>query len=208
MSDRAWTIIGAGIGALSIGVSLLVPVNKWIGIGGIVVGVLITAYGIVHDRLNSNKLSLVFSEDPPYTFRDSKYQYRVEFRLGVRGSRRLPRDVKVLVTNIQPQPNQFPYFRADYPYSLAQRDQIGERELLFQFGAAWNNAEGAPIFCGIQVDTRGEPDTFMMKLGEMWDVALRVHSADAGSCEAWMSVAVDAHGRVKVRRYSWKPITL
>src|SRR6202022_527287 len=115
---------------------------------------------------------------------------------------RIPQNVTVLVTNIQPTPSSHPYFRADYPYSLPQRDQIGEREVLFQLGATWNNSEGTPIFCGIQVDTKGEPDTFTMKPGEIWDVALQVNSADARSCAAWMSVAVDAHGKVKVRCYA------
>ena len=208
VSDRAWAIIGAGISALSVGVSLFAPVNKWIGIGGIVAGVLITAYGVFHDRQYANKLSLVFTQDPPYTFRDTRPGYRAEFRVGVRGSRRIPPDVKVSVTNIQPTPSSHPHFRADYPYSLPQRGQNSDRELLFQLGTAWNNTEGSPIFSGIQMDTRGEPDTFAMDRHEIWDVALKVVAADAKSLDAWFSVAPDATGKVRVSRHDWKPITL
>ena len=207
VSDRAWAIIGVGISALSVGVSLFAPVNKWIGIGGIAVGILITAYGVFHDRLYANKLSLVFTQDPPYTFRDTGPGYRAEFRLGVRGSRRIPKDVKVFVTNIQPKPSSHP-FRADYPYSLPQRGQNGARELLFQLGATWNNTEGTPIFSGIQMDTRGEPDTFVMDRHEIWDVALKVVAAGAKGLDAWFSVAPDATGKVRASRHDWKPMTL
>jgi hypothetical protein len=58
------------------------------------------------------------------------------------------------------------------------------------------------------MDTTGKPDTLTMKSGEVWDVALQVLSADAKSLEAWMSVAVDVGGKLKVRRYSWKPVSL
>jgi len=208
VSDRAWVIVGAGISALSVGVSLFAPVNKWIGISGIVAGVLITAYGVFHDRLYANQLSLVFSEDPPYTFCDTSQGYRVEFRLGVRGSRRIPQDVKVLVTNIQPIPNLHPSFRGEYPYSLPQRGQNGDRELLFQLGAAWKNTEGAPIFSGIQMDARGEPDTFTLQQHEIWDVALEVVAAEAKHLEAWFSVAPDASGKVRASRHTWKPLSL
>jgi len=208
VSDRAWAIIGAGISALSVGVSLFAPVNKWIGIGGIVAGVLITAYGVFHDRLYANKLSLVFTQDPPYTFRDTRPGYWAEFRVGVRGSRRIPPDVKVSVTKIQATPSSHPHFRADYPYSLPQRGQNSDRELLFQLGTAWNNTEGSPIFSGIQMDARGEPDTFAMDRHEIWDVALKVVAADAKSLDAWFSVAPDATGKVRVSRHDWKPITL
>jgi hypothetical protein len=189
-------------------VSLFAPVNKWIGIGGVVAGVLITAYGVFHDRLYANKLSLVFTQDPPYTLRDTRPGYRAEFRLGVRGSRRIPPDVKVFVTNIQPIPSSHPHFRADYPYGLPQAGQNGDRELLFQLGAAWNNTEGTPIFSGIQMDTRGEPDTFAMDRHEIWDVALKAVAADAKGLDAWFSVAPDATGKVRASRHDWKPITL
>ena len=208
VSDRAWTIIGAGITALSVGVSLFAPINKWIGIGGIIAGVLVAAYGVVHDRLYANKLSLVFRQDPPYTCRDASPGYRAEFWVGVRGSRRIPPDVKVFVTNIQPTPSAHSHFRTDYPYSLPQRGQNGDRELLFQLGAAWNNTEGTPFFSGIQMDTKGEPDTFAMDRHETWDVALKVVAADAKSLDAWFSVAPDATGKVRVSRHDWKPITL
>jgi hypothetical protein len=208
VSDRAWTIIGVGISALSVGVSLFAPVNRWIGIGGIVAGVLIAAYGVLRDKLYANELSLVFTQDPPYTFRDPGTAYRAEFRLGVRGSRRIPPDVKVFVTNIQPIPSSHPHFRADYPYSLPQRGPHGDRELLFQLGAVWNNIEGTPFFSGIQMDTRGEPDTFAMDRHETWDVALKVVAADATGLDAWFSVAPDATGKVRASRHDWKPITL
>jgi hypothetical protein len=206
VSGRAWAIIGAGISALSIGVSLFAPVNTWIGLGGIVAGLLITAYGVFRDRLDANQLSLVFTQDPPYTVRDTGPG--AEFLLGVRGSIRIPPDVKVLVTNIRPTPSSHPHFRAEYPYSLPQRGQHGDRELLFQLGAAWQDTAGTPIFSGIQMDTSGEPDTFAMDRHEVWDVALKVVAADKKSLEAWFSVAPDATGRVRASRHDWKPITL
>jgi hypothetical protein len=207
VSHRAWSIIGAGISALS-GVSLFAPVNKWIGISGIVAGVLIAAYGVFHDKLYANKLSLVFTGDPPYIVRDTKHGDRTEFRLGVRGSRRMPPDVKLFVTNIQPTPSAHPHFRADYPYSLPQRGQNGDRERLFQLGAAWERTDGTPMFSGIQMDTAGEPDTFVMDRHEIWDVALKVVAADTKSVAAWFSIAPDATGRVRVSRHDWRPGTL
>jgi hypothetical protein len=208
MSDRAWTILGTGIGALSIGLSLFARVNIRIGIGGIAAGVLIMAYGLIHDRLYANKLSLQFTEDPPYIFRDAKYRYRAEFRLGVSGSRRIPPDITVLVTNIQPTPTSYPHFRADYPYSLPRRGESGDREVLFHLGSAWKNTEGTPIFSGIQVDAKGEADPFPMDPHEIWDVALKVIAADARSLDAWFSIGPDANGNVRVSRHNWKPTSL
>jgi hypothetical protein len=207
MSDRAWTIFGAGISALSVGLSLFAPVDKWIGICGLVAGVLITVYGLVHDRLRSNRLSLVFSEEPPYTFRDSSYLYRVEFRLGIRGSRRVPKDVKVLVTNIQPMPTEYPHFREDYPYHLPQLSQKDDREILFQLGTTWISSERDLIFCGIQMDPSSGPDKLRLRPREIWDVAIQVISADAKSIEAWLMVAA-VNGKLRVRRQRWKPVGL
>jgi hypothetical protein len=208
MSDRAWGIVGAGIGALSIGVTFFAPVNKWIGIGGIVAGVLITAYGVIHDRLSSNKVWLVFSEDPPYTFRNGTYVYQVEYRVGVRGSRRVPKEAQVQVTNLEATPNPHPRLRADYPYNLPQRGQNGDRELLFDLLTTSKNAQGDLFIRGIQKDAGGDPDVFVIRPGEIWDIALLVFCTDARSLEAWFIVAVDAGGNVKVRRYSHKPATL
>jgi len=210
MSSRARTIVGVGIPIIAVGVVLFfaVPTRRAAGQVVIVAGALMTACGLVHDRLYSNRLSLVFTEDPPYIVSDTKDGYRAEFRLGVRGSRRVPHDVKVLVTNVQPTPSSYPTFRADYPYSLPQRGAHGNREVLFQLGAAGKNTEGAAIFSGIQLDSRGEPDTLAMGRHEIWDVALKVIAADARSLDAWISIAPDADGKVRVSRHNWKPITL
>jgi hypothetical protein len=210
MSDRAWTIIGVGIGVIAVGATLLFALTSQRVPGEVVIvaGGLITAYGVLHDTLYANRLMLVFWGEPPYTCQDATYGYRVEFRLGVRGSRRIPQDIKVLVTNIQPIPSAYPYFRADYPYSLPPGGSNGDRELLFHLGAAWNAAEGTPIFSGIQMDQKGEPDTFAMGRHETWDVALKVVAADAKSLDAWISVAPDANGRVRTSRHNWKPVNL
>jgi hypothetical protein len=210
MSGRAWTILGVGISVAALGVTLFFALTSKKAPGEVVIvaGGLITAYGLVHDKLYSNKLAVAFWDEPPYTFRDAKYGYRVEFRLGVRGSRRIPQDIKVLVSNIQPRPSSHPYFRADYPYSLPLLGSNGDRELLFQLGAAWNTAEGTPIFSGIQMDEKGAPDTLVMGQREIWDVALKVVAADAKSLDVWLSVAPDANGRVRVSRHNWKPISL
>jgi hypothetical protein len=210
MSDRTWTVIGVGISLVALGIALFFAWPKRQALGEVVIlaGVLITAYGLLHDRLHSNTLSLAFSREPPYTVRDAGYVYRAEFRLGVRGSRRIPQGVKVLVTNIQPRPRSYPDFRADYPYSLSECGSNGDRELLFQLGTVWNKTEGTPIFCGIQMNARGEPDTFVMERREIWDVALRVVAGDSKSFDAWVSIAPDANGKIRVSRHDWKPTSL
>jgi len=206
MSDRAWTISGVGVSVLALGLALFfaLPTNKLIGEVGIAFGVLITGYGLVHDRLQSNKLSLVFSENPPYIFSDTEYVYRVNYRLGVRGLRQLPKEVKVLVTNIQPRPSEYPFFRADYPYLLPQLSQKDDREILFQLATTWISSAGDLIVCGIQMNPVGEPDKLRIQPGEIWDVAIQVISADAKSIEAWFMIAA-VKGKLRVRRHRWKP---
>jgi hypothetical protein len=49
MSDRAWTILGVGVGCLGLGVAVLVPRIKLVGMLGIFAGPLISLYGLAHD---------------------------------------------------------------------------------------------------------------------------------------------------------------
>jgi hypothetical protein len=201
MSDRSWTILGTGLGLLGLGLTLWFALDGYKPATGALTaaGVLVTVYGFVQDRIRANKLSLVFSEEPPYTFPDTSKVYQVSYRIGVRGSKRVPRDVKLMVTNIQPTPTEHPYFRADYPYHLRQLSQKDDKEILFQFVDTWISSESDLIVCGIQMDKRDEPEKLRIKDREIWDVALKVVSDDAGSVEGWLRVAA-VDKRLKVRR--------
>jgi hypothetical protein len=212
MSDRAWTILGAGGAAVGIGLTVFFGLPKseaakWFGVALILGGILIIIYSVVNDRISSNKMSLVFSAEPPYTFHDAKYKYQVEYRLGVRGSSRVPKDVKVLVINIQPRPTESPHFRADYPYQLPFLSPKDDRELLFQLGTTWISSEGDLIFCGIQMESNGEFAKLHFRAHEIWDVAIRVIAADAKSIEAWFLIAA-VNGSLRVRRHQWTPAGL
>jgi len=206
MSDRAWTILGVGVASLSVGLTVVFPNNKAIGYVGILVGLLITIYGMLHDRIRSNKVSVVFSADPPYTFKDPNDADHTAYRIGVRGSRRLPKDVKLLVTKIHSHPTE-PMFRGDYPYQLECLSQADERELLFGFASSWISSVGDRIVCGIQKDARGEFEKIRMQPNEIWDVTIRVISTDSKPLEVWMMVAA-VKGALKVRQPSHKPATL
>jgi hypothetical protein len=208
MSPKILMAIGIGLVAGGVVLVFVWPTRHVLSAGVVVAGLLIAAFAFRLLRLHSNELSLVFTNQPPYTVSDTGHGYRAEFCLGVLGSRRLPHDVNVLVTNIQPRPSSHLHFRAEYPYRLPQRGTNGDRELLVQLGAARHTIEGVPVFSGIQMDSTGEPDQFAMQRDEIWDVALHVTAADAKGFDAWISVAPDASGHVRVSRHDWKPATL
>src|SRR6516164_5575777 len=157
MSPKISMAIGIGLVAGGVVLVFVWPTRHVLSAGVVVAGLLIAAFAFRLLRLHSNELSLVFTNQPPYTVSDTGHGYRAEFCLGVLGSRRLPHDVNVLVTNIQPRPSSHLHFRAEYPYRLPQRGTNGDRELLFQLGAARNTIEGVPEFTGIQMNSTGEP---------------------------------------------------
>ena len=202
MFDRAHAIAVAGLTVIGIGLTLFLANYKLSGEIGMVAGAVLTVVGVTYWFIHLNVISVISSENPPYTFHDRF----VHFRIGVRGSKKLPQDVKLLVTSIQPRPTE-PLFRADYPYHLPQFAQKDAREILFQLATTWNSSESQVVVSGIQMDYRGKPDSLQIRPDEIWDLALAAVSADAKPKEAW--VRIDAtHGKLRVRRLSRKPAVL